>query len=117
MQGSIRLRGDGATVFPLVWRAVRAFERMRGLLGRPPLAAGEGMLIERCGLVHTFGMKWPLDLVFLDRQGRILKQVAALPPRRIAGCAGAVATLELAAGALASGRLAVGDEIYWQGPA
>ena len=59
--------------------------------------AGAGVLIPRCHSVHTFGMRFRLDLVFLDGEGRVLEVHRAVPPRRVIRCAGADAVLELPA--------------------
>lgn len=73
--------------------------RMRGLLGRPALGPREGLLLSPCNLVHTVGMRYPIDAVFLRRDGHVLKVVNALPPRRVAGHWRAQRVLELACGA------------------
>ncbi len=104
----------GRCVVPRVWRAASARERMRGLLGRPPLAADEGMLIDACGMVHTFGMRYRLDLAFLDSLGRVCKLVYGLQPARCAGSLRARATLELAAGTLEKSGLKIGDSLDWR---
>ena len=59
--------------------------------------AGEGLLIPGCRSVHTFGMRFPLDLVFLDAELRPLAVRACVPPRRLAWLGGAHAVLELPA--------------------
>ena len=82
-----------------VWVANGMLSRLRGLLGRPPLKAHQAMLLRRCNLVHTFGMRYPLDLVFMRRDGRVLKVVNALSPSRICGHWRAHCVLELAPGA------------------
>ena len=79
-------------------RAERWFDRLRGLLGSPPPAPGHALLITPCASVHTAFMRYPIDVVFLDRRGRILKVVDAVPPWRAAACWRARHTLELAAG-------------------
>ena len=56
-------------------------ERLRGLLGRPPLGKGEGVCIEPCKQVHTFGMRFPLDVLHLDENGVILS-IETLAPWR-----------------------------------
>lgn len=99
---------------PRVWRAVSAWERTRGLLGRPRLQAGEGMLIQDCRLVHTVGMGYPLDLAFLDHQGTVKKLVAALNPARLSGSVAAHHTLELAVGTLSAMNLQQGDVLTWR---
>jgi uncharacterized membrane protein (UPF0127 family) len=101
-------------VLPRVWNAVSAWDRTRGLLGRPPLQADEGMLIDACRLVHTVGMAYHLDLAFLDRQGQVRKLVKALAPARIAGSLAARATLELAPGTVERIGLSEGDYLKWQ---
>jgi uncharacterized membrane protein (UPF0127 family) len=74
-------------------------ERMRGLLCRPRLQNDEAMYFEHCNSVHTVGMRYPIDVVFLDRSGVVLRVVNALGPMRIALCIHAKTTVELAAGA------------------
>ena len=71
---------------------------MRGLLGRRGLDSGEGLLLRPAPSVMTFFMRFPIDAVFLDREGTVLKVRSNLRPWRLAGCRGAHATLELAAG-------------------
>lgn len=69
--------------------------RLLGLALVPRERAGTGLLIPCCASVHTFGMRFPLDLVFLDRAGRPLLVRRAVPPRRLVRCRGAAAVLEL----------------------
>jgi hypothetical protein len=71
--------------------------RLLGLafIDRPD--AGEGLLIPRCSSVHTFGMRFPLLLVFLDRRRRPLA-LRLVPPRRFAALRGAAAVLEIPVG-------------------
>lgn len=74
--------------------------RARGLLGRAELPAGHGLLINPCSAIHTLGMRFPIDVVFLNAQGRVVSLHRAVPPNRplIRGGRGAVAALELPAG-------------------
>lgn len=99
---------------PRVWDAANPWDRARGLLGRPQLKDGEGMLIRQCGMVHTVGMRYALDLVFLDRQGKVRKLVKGLRPARVAGSLPACATLELAPGTLEKIDLKEGDQLAWR---
>jgi uncharacterized protein len=101
-------------IVPRVWNAVSAWERTRGLLGRPPLQSGEGMMINECRLVHTIGMGYPLDLAFLDNAGRVRKLLRNVRPARLAGSLHAERTLELAPGTLASIDLKPGDVLTWR---
>jgi hypothetical protein len=72
--------------------------RLLGLAGLDEAAVGAGLLIPRCSHVHTFGMRFALDLVFLDRAGRPLLVERGVPPRRFAGFSAATAILELPRG-------------------
>jgi uncharacterized membrane protein (UPF0127 family) len=69
--------------------------RLLGLAGLRREQAGTGLLLPGCASVHTFGMRFDLDLVFLDAAGRPLAIVRAVPPRRLASRRGAAAVLEL----------------------
>lgn len=71
--------------------------RLLGLSGLRREAVPDGLLIPRCASVHTFGMRFALDLVFLDAEGRPLAVRRSVPPRRLAWCSGAVMVLELPA--------------------
>lgn len=75
-----------------------AFERMRGLLGSAPLKAGDVMVIEPCNMVHTIGMAYAIDVMFIDRSGRVLQVHAAVPPWRFRACWQARYTVELTSG-------------------
>jgi hypothetical protein len=86
--------------------------RRQGLLGRSSLAADEGMLIDSCGWVHTVGMKFPIDIVFLDRRAQVVRILRSVAPGQTPGpCLTARSTLELAAGAAALKRIEVGDRL------
>lgn len=69
--------------------------RLLGLAGLDRAEAGPGLLIPRCAAVHTFGMRFALDLIFLDRQGRPLRVRRATPRRRFVADRRAAAVLEL----------------------
>jgi hypothetical protein len=69
--------------------------RLRGLAWRERADAGAGLLIPRCSSVHTFGMRFELDLFFLDRSGRVIAVRRRVPPRRVVWRRGAAAVLEI----------------------
>ena len=105
---AIALVGDHVVCEPCV--VAESFAaRMRGLLGRRALPAREGMLIRRESSVHTFFMRFAIDVVFLDADERVLRIDANVGPWRLKACRGARSVLELAAGA--SAGLSVGDRI------
>jgi uncharacterized protein len=91
--------------------ATRATRR-QGLLGRSGLPNGAGLVITPCPAVHTIGMRFAIDVVFVDARGTVKKIVRDLPPWRIAGALSARSVIELAAGTTARpGALEVGDRL------
>lgn len=72
--------------------------RLLGLARLPPELAPAALLIPRCAAVHTFGMRFDIDVLFLDRHGRVIEARRALPPRRLVRCRGAAAVLEIPRG-------------------
>ena len=89
---------DGTVVCEHCLLAETMFARLRGLLGRSGLSSGEGMLLRPAASIHPAFMRFPIDAVFLDREDRILKVAAELPPWRAAACRGSRTVLELPAG-------------------
>lgn len=88
---------------------------MRGLLGTSGLRPGEGLLIEPCSSIHSLGMRYRFDAVFVDRQGRVVRAVPALAPNRVAwGGRSAHAVFELPAGTIRATATQRGDTIQWQ---
>lgn len=86
--------------------------RRTGLLGRPGLAAGEGLWIVPCRGVHTIGMRFSIDVLTLDAGGTVIDRVAAMPPWRIRlPRRGAAGVLELPAGTLDASGTAVGHRV------
>ncbi len=82
-------------------RVVRADtfrRRARGLAGRTGMPADEALLIPRCRSVHTFTMRFALDLVWLRDDGRVVRVDRGVPPRRLRTCLRAQAVLECRAG-------------------
>ena len=114
--GSMHVAGSGR-VLARVWRANSAWERLRGLLGRAPLAPDEALLIEPCSSVHTFGMAYPIDLAYLDSESRVLRVVANVKPLRLSARPGARATLEMAAGAAEALGVRAGERLEWRAAA
>lgn len=97
--------GGCITIADTSWR------RLRGLLGSPGLACGSGLLLCDCRAVHLFFMRHALDLVFLDRAGRIVGLRPQLRPWRMALCPAARHTLELGPGTIAAWRLELGQSV------
>jgi uncharacterized membrane protein (UPF0127 family) len=93
--------------------ADRGPARTRGLLGRQSLGEGEGLWIVPCEAVHTFGMRFAIDLVFLDRRNIVRKVRSSVPPGRLSGCLRARSVLELAAGTLQNTSIHPGDTLHF----
>lgn len=88
------------------------FGRFAGLLFSPPLGKGDGLWIVPCRSVHTIGMRFPVDVLFLDAGGTAVGLYAALPPNRVTKrFREARGALELPVGVLAGTRTSLGDRI------
>jgi uncharacterized protein len=94
--------------------AVTSATRRRGLLGRDSFDLSAAMIIAPCSAIHTAFMRFVIDAVFVDRQGRVLKIVHDLRPWRIAGSLRAYAVIEMTAGSLRRSDVAVGDRLKVQ---
>lgn len=88
--------------------------RRRGLLGRDGLAAGEALVIAPTQGIHTFGMRFPIDVVFADRHGRVVRIAEAVPPSRVRLAWRGFAAIELPAGACRTAALRCGDRLEVQ---
>jgi uncharacterized protein len=84
-------------------------KRNKGLLGRDGLAPGGGLWIVPCESVHTFFMRFPIDLVYLDRQNTVRKVSSAVGPWRLSACFTAHSILELPAGTIRETQTQRGD--------
>jgi uncharacterized membrane protein (UPF0127 family) len=68
--------------------------RLRGLALMRRSRAGDGLLIPHCRSVHTFGMLFRLDILFLDREGRVVREIKGVRPGRVVSCRAAASVLE-----------------------
>lgn len=102
----------GQPVAGQVSRADSFWSRLVGLLGHSSLKPQEGLWIEPCDSVHTFFMRFPIDVAFVDRQGTVIRRIDALPPWRATRIyAKARACVELAAGTLAAAGVQEGTRL------
>ncbi len=93
-------------------KAVTFFQRTIGLLGRKELKKGEGLYIPKCRSIHTFFMRFTIDVLFIDGDNRITRVIPGLVPFRIAfGPRNTAGVLELSAGTLNDNRCVVEDKI------
>jgi len=102
-------------------RTARTFlSRLVGLLGTAAIADGEGLWIVPCRSVHTLGMRYPIDVAFLDARGIVIGVLEGLPPNRVGRVfRNARGALELRSGILAATGTSPGDRLEFQegGPA
>jgi uncharacterized protein len=86
-------------------------KRRTGLLKHERLEAGQGLWIVPCESVHSFFMKFAIDLVYLDRDKKVRKVRHRMVPWRVSACLSAHSILELPAGAVAASGTVVGDQL------
>jgi len=99
---------------PLATTIETAFDsasRKKGLLGRDRLAEGTALVIAPCSAVHTFAMRFPIDVIFARRDGSIVKIRQAMPVSRVTGAIRAFAVIEMAAGTTERAAVRVGDRL------
>jgi uncharacterized membrane protein (UPF0127 family) len=107
----VRNRTRGATIASDVQLADTPRARRIGLLKRDTLNPGQGLWIFPTQAIHTFGMRFPIDVVFIDRQLRVRRIYHRLAPFRLTSVWSAQSVLELPSGSLAGTNTSVGDEL------
>ncbi|MBI5033911.1 MAG: DUF192 domain-containing protein [Chloroflexi bacterium] len=100
---------------PIVTQGILAntwWTRLKGLLGHAPLKSGEGLLLKGEKAIHTVGMSFPIDVLFLDRTGRLIHLMTNMGPLRFSPLVfGATDVLEIAAGQATQTGTTLGDQI------
>lgn len=108
-----RLHVAGADIDCRVALAQSFLQRLRGLLGHPPLRAGQALWLAQCSSIHTLGMGYPIDVVFLNRAGQVTKVCEAVPPLAARGNLGAASALEFRAGEAVRFGIQPGMLVAW----
>lgn len=104
-----RLICKGKVVIPVVKRAHGFTGRVVGLMGRRGLPAGEALWLDPCNAIHTFFMRFPLDIVYLDNQNQVVRVAINIGPWRMSfGGRNAASVIEMQAGWLEAGALTPG---------
>lgn len=112
---AINLSKGGIVIARRVLWATRSGERRKGLLGREQLDRDEGIYIAPTEWVHTFGMRFPIDVAFLSKDGVVLAINHSLRPNRFSKLSWrAQGALELASGCLKESGTDVGDRIEFR---
>lgn len=113
--GHIIVSRDGNQVTQLSGLQTQSIkERLGGLLVLAPLMVNQALWITPCNSVHTFGMKYALDLVYIDKHNKVRGLVNSLKPWRMSFCLQAKAVMELTAGSLQFLDIQRGDSCKWQ---
>lgn len=100
-----------------VRKARRFWERAKGLMGRSSLEEGEGLLIEPCAWIHTFGMAFLIDVLYLDDEGEVAHACCSLRPNRLGPLIRrAHSVLELPAGTIVRSGTKIGDRLSQRDP-
>jgi hypothetical protein len=108
---AVNLR-TGTTLATNVRVADNLFTRMKGLLGKKELPFGEALWIKPCFSVHTFFMKFPIDVLFLNKQNQVVAAISNLTPHRLTRLyPQSYSVLELPPGTIVASNTEVGDEI------
>lgn len=90
------------------------FKRMKGLLGRSYFNQKEALIIKPCNSIHTFFMRFAIDVIFADKQNRVVKTISNLKPWRLSGMyLSASFCIELPAGTIASSSTREGDSLLF----
>ena len=97
--------------------ALTRTERREGLLGQDSLDVSAALVISPCWAIHTAFMRFAIDVIFVDREGRAVRIAHELPPWRVAVAPRAHAAIELAAGSLRVRDVRIGDKLYLVPPA
>jgi uncharacterized membrane protein (UPF0127 family) len=108
----VRVKRTNRPVASRVEVAHSLISRLIGLLNRQRLPAGEGLFIPSCRAVHTLGMRFVMDAVFVDRRWRVVALLERMAPGRLSPLVcGASGVLELPAGTIQETQVEVGDEL------
>lgn len=108
---TIRNTSNGSIVAAVTETAFSRQSRNRGLLGRDSLPPGHALLIAPCTSIHTWFMRFAIDVIFVKRDGRVVKIRSAVPPWRFVIALGAYAVVELPAGAIAQAGVKLHDRL------
>ena len=107
----MRNRDRGTVLAEAADVADTSAKRRTGLLKHSKLDPGEGLWIAPCESVHSFGMKFAIDVVYLDRKKKVRKEMV---PRRISACLTAHSVLELPVGVIEASRTEPGDQLDFE---
>ena len=88
--------------------------RFFGLMGKPPLPEGQGLLITPCSDIHSCWMRFEFDAIFIDKNGTVVDLIERMKPWRLKFAKGARSVLELNGGVIAASQTQVGDVLLFE---
>jgi uncharacterized membrane protein (UPF0127 family) len=105
----------GTVVGDTIEVAQTASQKVKGLLGRDGLAQGHGLLFKGAGSLHTLFMRFPIDIIYTDKHGKVVKTASAVRPFKLVGAPlRCYYAIELPAGAIAASRTELGDQLSFE---
>jgi uncharacterized membrane protein (UPF0127 family) len=105
-------RTKGTTIADAARRAANFLARGRGLMLAPPLPEGGGLVLEPCNSIHMFFMRYPLDILFLNKEGAVVFMYKGIKPWRVGRVVrGARMAVELPVGTIEESKTELGDQI------
>jgi uncharacterized membrane protein (UPF0127 family) len=105
-------QSKGTTLAENARKAANFLERGRGLMMAPPLQEGGGLVLDPCGSIHMFFMRYPLDILFLNKEGRVVFMYKGIKPWRVGRVVrGSQMAVELPVGAIEQSKTEVGDRV------
>jgi uncharacterized membrane protein (UPF0127 family) len=100
----------GSTIGEAIEVAETASQKVKGLLGRECLEEGQGLLFKGAGSLHTLFMRFPIDIIYTDKRGKVVKTAKAVRPfKLVAAPLRCYYAIELPAGAIAASNTQAGD--------
>jgi hypothetical protein len=114
LQIKVRNQNRGTVLAEAADVADTSAKRRTGLLKHTKLEPGAGLWIAPCEAVHSFGMKFAIDVVYLDRKKRVRKVRKEMVPRRLSACLTAHSVLELPVGVIEASRTEPGDQLEFE---
>lgn len=92
--------------------AISLRQRIKGLLGRSSLSANEALVLRPCASIHTFFMRFPIDVLFLDKNMQVIRLIQNLPPYRLSPTVwGSQMVVELPTGKISQTDTQIGDKL------
>ena len=111
--GTIEIKDSNILLAENCYRPTKTWEKIRGLIGRPKLDRSSALLLDASDCIHTLFMQYSIDILYLDKDLRVIKTTSSMKPWRIAFCFEAFAILVLSGGAIQKKHLTTNHQLTW----